>query len=204
MIYFSTDTRLNFVDINIPSDALQLQAYYKIRKSIFCDEQSLFQKSDVDKHDRIAIPIIAINHYLGLPDEVVGVVRIYENSNREWFGGRLGVITKYRSFSNYICPHLFKALDASTLHHKSLAAGLIYRAVSLANYVGCDKFSAHVQEQNVKLFKRLHWHIIDSIHLYGIAHYLMEADLTAYPAIPIYTITPLKINKTLTKLQNVA
>ena len=102
MISFSTDTRLNFVDINIPSDTLQLQAYYKIRKSIFCDEQGLFHKSDVDKHDHIAIPIIAINHYLGLPDEVVGALRIYEKNNREWFGGRLGVITKYRSFSNYI------------------------------------------------------------------------------------------------------
>jgi hypothetical protein len=77
MIYFNTSTRLNFIDINIPSETAQLEAYYNIRKSIFCDEQDLFQESDFDKHDDSAIPIIAVNHYMGSPDEVVGVVRIY-------------------------------------------------------------------------------------------------------------------------------
>jgi N-acyl-L-homoserine lactone synthetase len=204
MIYFSRNTRLNFIDINKPSDSTQLKAYYNIRKSIFCDEQDLFQESDFDKHDHSAIPIIAINHYLGSPDEVVGVVRIYEENKREWFGGRLGVIKEYRSFSKFICPNLFKERDVSALYQMSIAAGLIYRAVSLANYLGCDKFSAHVQEQNVKLFKRLHWKVIESINIYGIKHYLMEADLEAYPATPIYTVAPIKTNKTLTKLQGVA
>ena len=203
MIYFNTNTRLNFVDINLPSNTTQLRAYYKIRKSIFCDEQRLFQKNDFDKYDHSAIPIIAINHYLGSPDEVVGVVRIYEENKREWFGGRLGVIKEYRSFSNFICPHLFINVDVSALYRKSIAAGLIYRAVSLANYLGCDKFSAHVQEQNVKLFKRLNWNVLESIYIYGIKHYLMEADLTAYPAAPIFTVTPIE-NNTLTKMQAVA
>lgn len=204
MIYFNTDTKLNFVDINLPSDTAQLHAYYKIRKSIFCDEQGIFQENDFDKHDHSAIPIIAINHYLGSPDEVVGVVRIYEEDKREWFGGRLGVIKEYRSFSNFICPNLFKNQNVSAFYYKSIAAGLIYRAVSLANYLGCDKFSAHVQEQNVKLFKRLHWNVIDEVNLYGKKHYLMEADLSAYPATPIYTVTPIKTNKALTELQGVA
>lgn len=204
MIYFNTDTKLNFVDINLPSNTAQLHAYYNIRKAIFCDEQDLFQENDFDKHDHSAIPIIAINHYLGSPDEVVGVVRIYEENKRQWFGGRLGVIKEYRSFSKFICPNLFKERDVSALYQMSIAAGLIYRAVSLANYLGCDKFSAHVQEQNVKLFKRLHWNVIEGINIYGIKHYLMEADLEAYPATPIYTVTPIKTNKTLTKLQGVA
>lgn len=208
MIYFNTQektvTRLNFVDINIPSNTAQLQAYYKIRKTIFCDEQCLFQENDFDKNDDSAVPIIAINHYLGAPDEVVGVVRIYEENKREWFGGRLGVIKEYRSFSNFICPKLFKDLDVSALYHKSIAAGLIYRAVSLANYLGCDKFSAHVQEQNVKLFERLHWNVMEGMNIYGMKHYLMEADLKAYPATPIYTVTPIRINQTLAELQNIA
>ena len=197
MIYFNKNTRLNYVDINIPSNNAQLQAYYNIRKIIFCDEQSLFKGNDFDHYDNSAIPIIAINHYLGSPDEVVGVVRIYQKNKRNWYGGRLGVIKEYRSFSNFICPKLFKGLDGSTLYHKSIAAGLIYRAVSLANHLGCDKFSAHVQEQNVKLFKRLHWKVIDSMMLYGAKHYLMEADLAAYPATPIYTATPIKVKKIL-------
>ena len=203
MIYFNTNTRLNFVDINLPTNTTQLRAYYKIRKSIFCDEQGLFQDDDFDKYDDSAIPIIAINHYLGAPDEVVGIVRIYEENKREWFGGRLGVIKEYRSFANFICPHLFKNVGVTALYHKSIAAGLIYRAVSLANYLGCDKFSAHVQEQNVKFLKRLHWNVIEGINIYGTKHYLMEADLTAYPVTPIFTDTTIK-NKTLIKLQGVA
>ena len=204
MIYFNTNTRLNFIDINIPSDTAQLEAYYNIRNSIFCEEQDIFQESDFDKHDDSAIPIIAVNHYMGSPDEVVGVVRIYEENKREWFGGRLGVIKEYRSFSKFICPNLFKERDISALYQMSIAAGLIYRAVSLANYLGCNKFSAHVQEQNVKLFERLNWNVIDKINIYGIKHYLMEADLAAYPATPLYPITPIKTNKTLTGLQGVA
>ncbi|MBF2709688.1 MSMEG_0567/Sll0786 family nitrogen starvation N-acetyltransferase [Flavobacterium soyangense] len=190
MIYFEKDkkyTGLDFIDINIPSDNAQLAAYYETRKLIFCEEQGLFQVSDYDDKDVNAIPIIAVNHYLGTPDNVVGVVRIYEENKREWFGGRLAVIKEYRSFSKFICPNLFKEKNVSALYQMSVAAGLIYRAVSLANYMGCDKFSAYVQEQNVKLFQRLHWVIEEEIYLHGVKHYLMNANLEAYPAVPIYS-----------------
>ena len=189
MIYFETqkkDKGLEFIDINIPADECQLESYYQTRRTIFCKEQGLFIGSDYDENDYCSIPIIAINHYCGSPDEVVGVVRIYEEKEGEWYGGRLGVIKDYRSFSKFICPNLFKQNEVSALYKMSIAAGLIYRAVSLANYIGCTKFSAHVQEQNVKLFKRLHWNVIKEIEIYGVKHFLMEADLEAYPPTPIY------------------
>ncbi len=206
MIYFETskeDKGLDFIDINIPSNHKQLDAYYKTRRAIFCKEQRLFENSDFDINDLKAIPIIAINHYLGTPDQVVGVVRIYEEKPGEWYGGRLGVIKEYRSFSKFICPHLFKFNKISSLYHMSIAAGLIYRAVSLANFIGCHKFSAHVQEQNVKLFKRLNWNIVGELKQQGIKHFLMEAKLNAYPATPIYT-RPIKINSSLSALAHVA
>ncbi len=206
MIYFETDNkhkRQNFIDINIPSNQTQLDAYYNTRKSIFCNEQGIFEGSDYDKFDYCSVPIIAINHYLGAPDKVVGVVRIYESKKREWFGGRLGVIKEYRSFSKYTCPNLFKTEGISSLCELSVAAGLIYRAVSLANYIGCDKFSAYVQTQNVKLFKRLQWHVIDEVDLHGIKHHLMEANLKAYPPTPIYN-GKVKDVKSLISIQNAA
>ncbi len=189
MIYFKTDKKdrgLDFIRITIPNSDTQLEAYYATRRSIFCDEQGVFVDSDADEYDLRAIPIIAANHYLGSPDEVIGVVRIYEGKEREWFGGRLGVSKDYRSFSKFICPHLFAAYTASPLYQMSVAASLIFRAVSLANHIGCDKFSAYVQEQNVKLFRRLHWHTIREVTLHGRKHFLMEADLESYPATPIY------------------
>ncbi len=191
MIYFEKDkkfTGLDFIDINVPSNNVQLEAYYATRKSIFCDEQNLFQETEVDKKDSHSVPIIAVNHYLGFPDAVIGVVRIYEEKKGEWFGGRLGVHKEYRSFSKFVCPKLFsEQVQISSLYKMSIAAGLIYRAVSLANYIGCHKFSAYVQEQNVKLFKRLHWQVVKEVYLHSTKHFLMEANLEAYPATPIYS-----------------
>jgi len=164
MIYFETSKKekgLDFIDINIPSNYSQLDAYYNTRKSI------------------------------------------YEEKKGEWLGGRLGVAKEYRTFSKFICPHLFKSNQISALYYMSIAAGLIYRAVSLANFIGCHKFSAYVQEQNVKLFKRLHWSVIEATEMNGKTHFLMEADLDAYPATPIYT-TPIEANNTLSSLAYVA
>lgn len=196
MIYFEKDkkyTGLDYIDINLPKNDVQLATYYKTRRSIFCEEQAIFSNSDYDNQDKKAIPIIAVNHYLGAPDAVVGVVRIYEEKKREWFGGRLGVIKEYRTFSKFVCPNLFAKQNVSPLYQMSVAAGLIYRAVSLANYIGCDKFSAHVQEQNVKLFQRLQWNKIEEIDIHGVKHFLMEADLNAYPATPIYAASVLEL-----------
>ena len=206
MIYFETSKKergVDFIDINIPSSYAQLESYYKLRRDIFCEEQQLFENNDIDAHDLKAIPIIAANYYLGAPDQIVGVVRIYEEQKGEWFGGRLGVDKSYRTFSKFICPHLFKSTDISALYHMSVAAGLIYRAVSLANFIGCHKFSAYVQEQNVKLFKRLHWNVVDELEQQGKKHFLMEANLEAYPATPIYT-KPIEANSTLSLLAKVA
>lgn len=181
------NTGTGFIDIGIPNTHAQLHSYYRIRKSIFCDEQGIFEHSDRDANDVFAIPIIAVNHYLGAPDDVIGVVRIYKENKRKWFGGRLGVIKEYRSFSKYIFPKLFKEKDISIRYQTSIAAGLIYRAVSLANYLGCDTFSAYVQQQNVRLFKHLHWNVIKETEIHDVKHYVMEADLNAYPETAVYT-----------------
>ena len=191
-MYFETqkkDAGLDFIAINVPGYDAQLEAYYRIRKRIFCDEQRIFRGSDIDEKDFGSIPIIAVNHYCGSPDEIVGVVRIYEEKKREWFGGRLGVVQAYRSFSKFVCPNLFREKKVSPLYTMSVAAALIYRAVSLANHIGCDKFSAHVQEQNVKLFERLYWNVVGEKQIHGVTHVLMKADLEAYPATPIYAAT---------------
>lgn len=190
MIYFETlkhNKRQEFIEISTPGNKGQLNAYFRTRRNIFCEEQKIFQETDYDKYDNYAIPIIAVNHYMGSPDEVVGVVRIYETQKGEWFGGRLGVMPAYRSFTKFICPHLFQNNNTSALYQMSVAAGLIYRAVSLANYIGCHKFSAHVQGKNVKLFKRLHWNEVKEVTVHGVKHTLMEANLDAYPAAPLYT-----------------
>jgi putative N-acetyltransferase (TIGR04045 family) len=145
-----------------------LAGYWQLRSDIFCQEQHLFEASDRDELDRIAYPIVAINHALA-PEQVrgqaqgkaVGVVRILEQSPRVWYGGRLGVDIDFR-------------------RHNQIGKGLIWKAVTTANGWGCDQFLATVQQQNVRFFQRLHWQSIQQLEVRGVAHQLMQADLSYY------------------------
>jgi putative N-acetyltransferase (TIGR04045 family) len=137
-----------------------LASYWKLRGDIFCQEQHLFEASDRDELDEIAYPIVAINHTLGL-GQAVGVVRILEQSPRVWYGGRLGVDVNFR-------------------RHNQIGKGLIWKAVTTAHGWGCDRFLATVQQQNVRFFQRLHWQVIEELVIRGVAHQLMQADLSYY------------------------
>ena len=138
-----------------------IDGYWQLRSSIFCEEQHLFETSDIDELDERAYPIAAVHHGEDYGGQVVGVVRIVEQSPRLWYGGRLGV------------HHAFR-------RHNQIGKGLIWKAVTTANGWGCDRFLATVQIQNVRFFQRLHWSSIDELEIQGIRHHLMEADLPYY------------------------
>ena len=93
----------------------------------------------------------------------MGVVRIYEETPRLWYGGRLGVHPDFRRVGR-------------------IGKGLIQKAVTTANTWGCDRFLATVQLQNVRFFTRLHWNSLEEIEVMSRPHHLMEADLEHYPA----------------------
>ncbi len=138
-----------------------LAGYWSLRRQIFCDEQHLFEESDRDARDAGAFPIAAIDHGGSHRGEVVGVVRILEETPRIWYGGRLGVHRGFR-------------------RHNQIGKGLIWKAVTTANGWGCDRFLATVQIQNVRFFRRLHWRSVDQLEIRGVRHHLMEADLAYY------------------------
>ncbi|MEA5465572.1 MSMEG_0567/Sll0786 family nitrogen starvation N-acetyltransferase [Leptothoe sp. PORK10 BA2] len=137
--------------------------YFDLRQQIFCEEQGLFQNHDRDSIDPTSYPIVAIAHTPDHPDQIVGVVRIYEQQPRLWYGGRLGVHPDFRRVGR-------------------IGKGLIQKAVTTANTWGCDRFLATVQLQNVRFFTRLHWQSLEEIEVLGHPHHLMEADLEHYPA----------------------
>lgn len=143
--------------------AAEIDDYFALRREIFCDEQRLFSQSDQDALDRNAYPIVAIAHEEDKADRVVGVVRIYEQESRLWYGGRLGVHPDFRRVGK-------------------IGKGLIQKAVTTANTWGCDRFLATVQLQNVRFFTRLHWHSLETLEISARPHHLMQADLSYYPA----------------------
>jgi len=154
-----TYPRFSFELATTPAD---LRAYGQLRQAIFCDEQGLFTHHDEDDIDAIAYPIVAVEHDVIAGRQVVGVVRIYEAESRLWYGGRLGVHPRYRRVGR-------------------IGKGLIHKAVTTANSWGCDRFLATVQLQNVRFFRRLHWHSLETQTLWDRPHHLMEADLAHYP-----------------------
>jgi N-acyl-L-homoserine lactone synthetase len=156
------------------------RGYHALRRAIFCEEQKVFSGDDRDAHDAQAVPIIAVRNCMGMGDEVVGAVRIHEDEPGRWWGSRLCVDRAYRSETRFEAHGVFE--DARTkARFSSVGAALIYKAVSTAHALGCERFLAHVQHQNVAFFKRLHWRSVEEIELHGLPHHEMEADLSQYP-----------------------
>lgn len=153
------------IHARVAREAWQIDAYFRLRREIFADEQGVFAGSDRDAFDAHATPIVAQGEIAGMPDGVVGVVRIYEAPERAgtWFGGRLGVSHAYRRVG-------------------AVGSALITEAVSTAHAWGCRKFLATVQAGNARYFEHHHFQRLEAIELHGLPHFLMEADLSRYPA----------------------
>jgi len=141
----------------------QIAAYFRLRREIFSAEQGLFAESDRDLFDEQASPIVAQGEIAGMPDGVVGVVRIYQEGKDTWFGGRLGVARAYRRVG-------------------AIGTALITEAVSSAHAWGCKCFLATVQEANVRYFEHHHFRRLNALSLLGRPHFLMQAELERYPA----------------------
>jgi putative N-acetyltransferase (TIGR04045 family) len=156
------------VTAQVASEKWQVEGYFDLRRAIFAEEQGLFDGSDVDEHDAYAIPIVALGHVGGMPDEVVGGVRIYPAKGGTWFGGRLGVCQRYRS-------------------RGIVGTALIYAAVTTAHAHGCTRFLATIQLKNVPYFERHRFSSIEPVQVCGTPHELMEADLGVYPARGAYS-----------------
>lgn len=136
-----------------------------LRQSVFCREQGLFDGDDRDAIDAGASrrhTLVALSCLAGEADEVVGTVRIHEAAPGVWWGSRLAVAAAWR-------------------RQGRLGSALVRLAVSSAHGLGCVDFLAHVQVQNVPLFRRLHWQRIEDREIHGRAHAWMRADLAHYP-----------------------
>jgi putative N-acetyltransferase (TIGR04045 family) len=154
----------------------QVAALHALRREVFCAEQRIFPSDDRDAIDAVAIHLVALTCLLGAPDQVVGTVRIHQPEPGVWWGSRLAVHRDHRRVGG-------------------LGAALIRLAVCTATARGARSFLAHVQAQNVEMFRRLHWETLDEVALHGHPHHLMRADLAAYPpqgAAPARLLRPLR------------
>jgi putative N-acetyltransferase (TIGR04045 family) len=148
--------------ISWAATAWQRQQAHALRRAVFCVEQGIFLGDDRDAIDDHAQLLVAQACVGGMPDEVVGTVRIHEAEPGLWWGSRLAVHAAFR-------------------HHGRIGATLIRLAVSSAHAQGATRFLAHVQTQNVPLFEKMHWRALGREIIHGRAHEHMQADLAMYP-----------------------
>jgi radical SAM protein (TIGR04043 family)/putative N-acetyltransferase (TIGR04045 family) len=133
----------------------ELTVALQIRKDVFVREQGLFETSDLDENDSSSTHII-----VKYDDQIVGAVRVFPEKDgpNHWVGGRLAVRRNHR--------------------HNHVGELLVQEAMRYVKNRGCTRFTAHIQEQNVRYFSLLGWKAVGPVQIYhGKAHRLMEADL---------------------------
>ncbi|WP_019953930.1 MSMEG_0567/Sll0786 family nitrogen starvation N-acetyltransferase [Yoonia vestfoldensis] len=150
--------------IRLATESWEIGGAASLRHRTFVAEQGIFAGHDRDAIDRTALPLVAVSTMASEADEVVGTVRIHEDSPGIWWGSRLAVAPDYRRVGR-------------------LGAELIRLAVGTAHARGCTAFLAHVQMQNVALFEKLKWRSLGEHDLHGHPHMQMQADLAAYPPV---------------------
>ncbi|NKF23054.1 MSMEG_0567/Sll0786 family nitrogen starvation N-acetyltransferase [Solimonas marina] len=150
--------------VKLITEAWEQREAAALRVAVFCDEQGIFEHDDRDALDRSATTLVAVSCLHGMPEQVVGTVRIHQRRDdaTHWQGSRLAVRPEYRRVA-------------------WLGSALIRLAVCTAHARGARCFTAHVQAANVPLFERLHWHTLETITLFGRPHHRMQADLAHYP-----------------------
>nr|WP_281432168.1 MSMEG_0568 family radical SAM protein [Desulfatitalea alkaliphila] len=134
----------------------ELEHVFTIRHAVFVTEQGMFTDTDRDVHDEKSIYIVA-----KAGDRVVGTVRVFpQGTDNHWVGGRLAVSKGYR--------------------HGNVGAALVKEAVAQVKRQGCVRFTACIQEQNVRFFEKIGWTTIGKPKLHmGKPHQLMKADLNS-------------------------
>lgn len=178
---FPTYSPHDFV-FKIAKSPEDLDGFFSVRRDIFCEEQGIFAGDDRDLFDESMIPIVCKTLIAGMEDAVAGVVRIDERKPGLWYGSRLGVAMDFRRIRHFSPGVAVRNLQPCYHGLGALGAGLIYKAVSTANALGCHEFLATVQHQNARFFQRLHWEPLEEISLHGIRHVKMRADLDYYHA----------------------
>ena len=158
----------------------ELDGYWALRRSIFCEEQGIFQGSDRDAIDEHAIPIVCESLIAGMEDSVVGGGADRSTGARALVWEPAGGGGEFPEREAAELERGGAESSAGVSGARRAGAGLIYKAVSMANKIGCHEFLATVQHQNARFFQRLHWEPLEELELFGIQHVKMRADLEYY------------------------
>jgi putative N-acetyltransferase (TIGR04045 family) len=134
---------------------VEVSDHHAIRHRVFVEEQAIFDGSDRDDRDGVAVKLVGY-----LDGVAAGSVRLFEVNERSglWQGDRLAVLPAHR--------------------RSGLGAPLVWCAVAVAGARGGATMVAHIQLANVPFFVRLGWAVMGEVETYvGLPHQPMAIAL---------------------------
>ncbi|HEY3631216.1 MAG TPA: MSMEG_0567/sll0787 family protein, partial [Jatrophihabitantaceae bacterium] len=155
------------------SDARTLDAYRRLRRATFVEEQGLFAQSDHDDHDDDPRTVVLVAR--AGTGELLGGVRLTCLTGRDlgwWQGGRLAVTRDARRAGG-------------------IGAALVRAACAHAERLGAIRFDATVQPPNERFFHRLGWQTVRPVQVAGTPHVLMRWPIERFAALAAATKAPL-------------
>ncbi|CAB4934542.1 unannotated protein [freshwater metagenome] len=144
--------------VDAGDDPHRLDAYRRLRRRAFVEEQGLFTGEDVDAYD--AHPRSRVLVAVTPENVVLGGVRLHPEDGDGGLGWWRG--------SRLVCR------DVPGTARGAIGAALVRAACVEAVGVGALRFDAHVQLDHVRFFRRLGWTALRRIEVAGREHALMH------------------------------
>ncbi|MDO9409335.1 MAG: AIR synthase related protein [Patulibacter sp.] len=144
--------------VDAEDDPHRLDAYRRLRRRAFVEQQGLFTGEDVDAYD--AHPRSRVLVAVTPENVVLGGVRIHPEDGDGGLGWWRG--------SRLVCE------DVPGTARGTIGAALVRAACVQALDVGALRFDAHVQLDHVAFFRRLGWVPLRRIQVAGREHVLMH------------------------------
>jgi putative N-acetyltransferase (TIGR04045 family) len=164
-----------FAILDATGDAVRIEAYQRLRRLAFVEEQGLFEGHDLDEFDTSDATrvLVAVE-----PDgDVVGGVRLHPEPaypDLAWWRGSRLVCSKHPG-----------------VRRGDVGGALVRAACATAQSAGALRFDAHVQERFGPFFERLGWEHAGALEVAGTPHLLMRWPIGRFARLAAATKAPL-------------
>ena len=164
-----------FAIVDATGDAARVEAYRRLRRQAFVEEQGLFVGHDLDEHDTSEATRVLVA--VEPEGEVVGGVRLHPEPDHPALGWWRG--------SRLVCSR------HPGVRRGDAGAALVRAACATAQAEGALRFDAHVQERFGPFFERLGWQHAGRLEVGGAPHLLMRWPIGRFERLAATTKAPL-------------
>ena len=164
-----------FAIVDATGDAGRVEAYRRLRRQAFVEEQGLFDGDDLDEFDATDATRVLVA--VDADGDVVGGVRLHpepDHPHLAWWRGSRLVCSRHPG-----------------VRRGDVGGALVRAACATAQAEGALRFDAHVQERFGAFFERLGWEHAGAVQVAGTPHLLMRWPIGRFERLAEATKAPL-------------